>query len=105
MPKYVASRTLEGPLEWNATLIEGDLRESVAALKQDTVLHTSGCGEFTHELISHGLVDEMHFWVHPVMWGEGERPFDKRAKPALELIDNRTYDDGVVQLVYRPIAA
>ena len=25
MPKYVASRTLTGPLEWNATLIKGDL--------------------------------------------------------------------------------
>jgi hypothetical protein len=24
MPKFVASRTLEGPLEWNSTLIEGD---------------------------------------------------------------------------------
>lgn len=26
MPKYVASRTLEGPLAWNATLIEGAIR-------------------------------------------------------------------------------
>lgn len=29
MPKYVASRTLPGPLEWNATLIEGDVVEGV----------------------------------------------------------------------------
>jgi hypothetical protein len=33
MPKYVASRTLRAPLAWNATLLEGDLAESVAALK------------------------------------------------------------------------
>ena len=26
LPKFVASRTLEGPLEWNATLIEGTPR-------------------------------------------------------------------------------
>ena len=29
MPKYVASRTLEGPLEWNATLIEGEVDQAV----------------------------------------------------------------------------
>jgi dihydrofolate reductase len=33
MPKYVASRTLRGPLPWNATLLEGDLAASVRALK------------------------------------------------------------------------
>ena len=35
MPKYVASRTLTGPLEWNATLIEGDVGKAVAALKAE----------------------------------------------------------------------
>ena len=33
MPKYVASRTLSGPLEWNAILLEGDLADSVNNLK------------------------------------------------------------------------
>ena len=35
MPKYVASRTLSGPLTWNATLIDGDLAESVRRLKDE----------------------------------------------------------------------
>src|SRR5689334_9061739 len=30
MPKHVASRTLKGPLAWNATLIEGDVAEQIA---------------------------------------------------------------------------
>ena len=34
MPKYVASRTLREPLEWNATLLEGELAQSVAAIKE-----------------------------------------------------------------------
>jgi dihydrofolate reductase len=104
MPKYVASRTLDGPLEWNATLIEGDLSAAVCELKHDLVLHMSGCGEFTHELIKLGLVDELHFWVHPVMWGEGERPFEQQEKPELELTHSRAFDNGVMQLVYRPQA-
>jgi Beta-lactamase len=37
MPKYVASRTLRAPLEWNATLLEGELADSVADLKPDTL--------------------------------------------------------------------
>ena len=35
MPKYVASRTLTEPLEWNARLITGDLEEAIPALKAE----------------------------------------------------------------------
>jgi dihydrofolate reductase len=28
LPKFVASRTLEAPLDWNATLLEGDAAEA-----------------------------------------------------------------------------
>src|SRR5262249_61683597 len=34
IPKYVPSRTLEEPLDWNASLITGYLPESVADLKR-----------------------------------------------------------------------
>src|SRR5262245_51457104 len=45
--KAVASRTLDGPLDWNATLIEGDAVEGVRALKgvADGDLVLVGCGE------------------------------------------------------------
>jgi Branched-chain amino acid transport system / permease component len=46
MPKYVASRSLSEPLAWNATLLEGDLTESVPALKErHGLLVVSGAGE------------------------------------------------------------
>jgi hypothetical protein len=35
MPKYVASRTLNEPLEWNATLIKGDVDQAIPALKAE----------------------------------------------------------------------
>lgn len=35
IPKFVASRTNHEPLEWNATLIKGDLVERVTELKQE----------------------------------------------------------------------
>jgi len=34
MPKFVASRSLQEPLEWNATLLKGDVAEEVQTLKQ-----------------------------------------------------------------------
>ena len=33
MPKYVASNTLSGDLEWNATLLAGDLEDAIPQLK------------------------------------------------------------------------
>jgi len=53
LPKYVASRTLEGPLDWNASLITGDLAESVANLKRQHRgnLISFGCGELAYELV------------------------------------------------------
>ena len=36
LPKFVASRTLTEPLEWNATLIKGDVAEGVCELKGST---------------------------------------------------------------------
>jgi hypothetical protein len=51
MPKYVASRSLQEPLDWNATLLEGDLVESVPALKErHGLLVVSGAGELAHAL-------------------------------------------------------
>ena len=35
LPKFVASRTLQGTLEWNATAIEGDAAEGVSRLKRE----------------------------------------------------------------------
>src|SRR5262245_28745594 len=74
MPKYVASTTPAGPLRWNATAITVD---DVDRLKKehDGNLLTYGCGEFAFDLVRLGLVDEIHFWVHPVVWQETRRPF------------------------------
>lgn len=47
LPKFVASRTLQGPLKWNATLINGELVDAVRELKQQYPgnLVSYGCGE------------------------------------------------------------
>jgi dihydrofolate reductase len=106
MPKYVASTSLTEPLEWNATLIKGDLVEEVRRLKadHDGSLLTYGCGEFAFELVRHGLVDEVHFWVHPVVWSEPSRPFHGLGHVRMRTKDTTVFRNGVVLHNYEPVS-
>jgi dihydrofolate reductase len=102
MPKYVASRTRHGQLEWNGTVIEGDVAEGVAKLKEELGgdLILIGCGELARHLAGQGLIDEFHFGVHPAVQGPGARPFQGDASLRLRLLDATAYDSGVTLLRY-----
>jgi dihydrofolate reductase len=104
MPKFVASRTLREPLAWNATLLEGELAESVPALKKQHQgnLVASGAGELAHALTSQGLVDEFWFWVSPYLWPTGPRIFDGIGPVRVRLAASTVYPSGVLWLRYRP---
>jgi dihydrofolate reductase len=107
MPKYVASKSLQAPLEWNATLLEGDLAESVSAIKEahERTLVAVGAGDLARDLIARDLVDEFWFWVSPAIWPTGPRIFDEVGPIRLELIGATTFGSGVVRLAYRPARA
>jgi dihydrofolate reductase len=97
LPKYVASRRLE-EATWNATIIKGDVAEEVAKLKQqpgENILKF-GTGELDRTLIAHGLVDEFHFWVFPVLAGGGERLIEGIDTTHLKLVDSTTFSSGIV---------
>ena len=106
MPKLVASRTLSEPLEWNARLLEGELDEAVPRLKEETEgdVIVSGSGELARNLLAAGLVDELRFWMHPVVWGEGEgaRLFEGE-RVRLRHVDSQSFDSGVAVLRYQPL--
>lgn len=106
LPKFVASRTLQGPLEWNATVIEGGAEEGLSRLKDELEgdLILVGCGELSGHLLADGLVDELRFWLHPAVWGEGARPYPGETV-RMRLLDSTSYDSGVVLLRYEPVRA
>jgi dihydrofolate reductase len=107
VPKWVASRTLAEPLSWNARLLGPDVAGEVAALKAELPgpLLSYGCGELAGDLARRGLVDEVRFWLHPVVWGDGVRPFHAGGLPVrLRLIAATTFTSGVVRLSYQPLA-
>jgi dihydrofolate reductase len=104
MPKYVASRSLKEPLQWNATLIKGDVAEEIRKLKEEPgkSLLQYGVGELTHTMLQHGLVDEFRFLVFPIAFGEGPRIFEHMGVNTLKLLDTKTFDSGAVALRYQP---
>jgi dihydrofolate reductase len=105
MPKFVASRTLAEPLEWNSSLIEGDAVPGVAELKgREGDLAMVGCGELARALVEGGVIDELWFWTHPAVWGAGERPFHGGAKRRLELVGCERFDSGVTLQRYEPLS-
>jgi dihydrofolate reductase len=107
LPKYVGSRTLSGELEWNSTLIEGDIETGVPELKSrlDGDLFCHGSGEFAHALAEAGLVDEFHVYVNPLVWGGGVHVLGDRGTVRLGLDDVTRFDSGVVLLSYRPASS
>jgi dihydrofolate reductase len=103
MPKYVVSSTLTDP-EWtHTTVLDGDLAESVAKLRDevdgDIVVH--GSAQLTQALIEDGLVDELRLMVFPVVLGAGKRLFGETGdKKPLKLKESKTVGDGVSIQIY-----
>jgi dihydrofolate reductase len=105
MPKYVVSSTLSDPDWTNTTVLEGDLAEAVARLKEqhegDIVVH--GSVQLVQALIEQDLVDELRLMVFPVVLGSGKRIFGETSdKKAMRLKDSTVVGDGVAILVYEP---
>ena len=102
--KYVASRTLKAPLEWrNATLLEGDAGDAVAAFKEQSGpdLGVLGSGDLIQALMRRDLIDRWVILIHPLVLGAGRRLFPDGGAPAsFRLTDTRTTTTGVVIASY-----
>jgi dihydrofolate reductase len=105
LPKYVGSNTLSGDLEWNSTLLEGDLEDAIPKLKDEVAgdLFVHGSGEFAYALAEQGLIDEYEVYLNPIVWGQGNvHVLGDRGTVRLALEDVQRFDSGVVLLTYRP---
>ena len=103
VPKYVASRTLE-TVDWNnSTLLNGDVAQEVAGLKErlDGEIHVTGSGNLAQTLLKNDLVDEFVLIVFPLVLGTGKRLFSDGTIPrGLRLTDTQTFRAGVTAQTY-----
>jgi dihydrofolate reductase len=107
LPATIVSTTLEGPLDWpDATIASGDAVDVVAQLKEESEvpLRSHGSLSMNRALMAAGLVDRVQVTLFPVITGKtGKAPiFEGAADFDLELLENRTLDNDIQELVYRP---
>ena len=106
-PATVVSTTLQEPLDWpDATVVSGDAVDAVARLKEesDVLLRSHGSLSMNRALMAAGLVDRVQVSLFPVITGQtglspifaGALDFD------LELLEQRTLDGHIQELIYRP---
>ena len=106
-PATVVSTTLQAPLSWpNASVASGDAVDVVARLKEESPvpLRSHGSLSMNRALMAAGLVDRLQVTLFPVITGQtGLEPiFGGAADFDLELLESRTLDDRLQELVYRP---
>ncbi|MBO3747583.1 dihydrofolate reductase family protein [Streptosporangiaceae bacterium NEAU-GS5] len=105
MPKYVASTTLDKAGWNNTTVIRGDLVTEVAKLKQqggDIMMH--GFGPVANTLMTNGLLDVLHLWVHPHfagVGGPGDLLLNQGNATRLELTGAQVLKSGIALLSYQ----
>jgi dihydrofolate reductase len=92
LPKYVFSATLPGTGWANTTIVRTDAVAAVRALGGTSLLY--GFGRLAQALLAAGLVEQVHFGVHPVL----VRP----ARTPLRLAEVDRRPNGAVALRYVP---
>jgi dihydrofolate reductase len=107
MPATVVSSTLKAPVDWpNASIVNGDAVDIVARLKKEckVPLRSHGSLSLNRALMAAGLVDLVRVTVFPVISGRtGTEPVFKGAADFdLEIVESRTLDGNIQELIYRP---
>jgi dihydrofolate reductase len=102
MRHYVFSRTLrfdDSPV----VVVDHDEVSVVRRLKEEdgSDIYLCGGGAFAGFLLDRGLVDQLVIKLNPIVLGHGVRLFGASTRAVTtELVDTRTYDNGVVLLRY-----
>jgi dihydrofolate reductase len=107
LPAIMVSNTLEGPLDWeDGTVMSGDAVDVVSRLKEESEvpLRSHGSLSMNRALMAAGLVDRLQVTIFPVItFQNGASPIFKGAADFdLELIESRTLDGNIQELIYRP---
>jgi dihydrofolate reductase len=108
VPKYVASRTLAGPLAWpGSTLVTEALADGVTSIKEHHAeVHVIGSLNLVQSLLRLGLVDRLQLWLYPLLLGSGKQLFaDGTVPTALRLTESITHPNGTLQLAYENAGA
>jgi dihydrofolate reductase len=103
-PKYVVSNTLDTATWNNTTIVSGDVAARLRKVKQETDgdVGMSGSATLVRWLLAEGLLDELNLMVDPLVVGHGHRLFEDTPTHPLRLVNQETFQTGVLHLTYAP---
>lgn len=104
-PKIVFSRSYAGD-DWTERVISDNLQAEVTGLKSQpgADLLLTGGANLAAALTDHGLIDEYHIAVHPVVLGGGRKLFtEPKQRLNLRPTQSRLLDDQIVVTCYQPV--
>ena len=100
------SLTPEQTEPWQSStriITRADANKQIAKLKDQTGkdILVFGSHILWNDLLEHGLVDELHLMIAPVVLGAGTSMFDSKPSVSLRLMDTQTWkDSGLVLTRY-----
>ena len=102
--KYIASNTIRNG-EWQPSVIlNGDIVEKIAKIKQQPGpdLHIWGSGNLLQTLLKHDLVDVFWLMIYPITLGGGKRLFaDGTIPSAFKVTESKVTPNGVIVVNYK----
>ncbi len=107
LPKFVFSHTLERADWTNTTLVNGNAADELRKIKSQPGrdLFVFGSADLSTGLIQNNLIDEYRVLVNPILLGQGTPLFHGlRELLKLQHVSTRTFKNGNVLLIYRPIS-
>jgi dihydrofolate reductase len=106
-PKIVFSKTLqsveEGPNWKNVKLFPAINPEEILKLKKKESMTILGSGSIVQQFTNLNLIDEYTLVVVPVILGSGKPLFKDVKMTNLELLETRSFKNGIALLRYKPV--
>jgi dihydrofolate reductase len=105
MRKVVVSTTLTDP-QWNNTeVLASDVVARVRELKHEAGGHIVqyGFGDVSRLLLEHGLIDQLHVWIHPQFVGPsdvGDLLYRPGSAATFDLVDSKVLSNGIILATY-----
>lgn len=101
MDKVVYSKSLEH-VEWKTRIARGVDAAEIQKMKQQPGRNIllGGGAILAQAFMDLDLIDEYHFWIHPVLWGRGKRLIGQN-RYVLKLVEYNRMGSGVMEMIYR----
>lgn len=101
---FVFSKTLQGKSHRYVEFVGSNLIDFINTLRQSEGqdIWLVGGSEIVHFFMQNGFIDELILSIHPIVLGSGIPLFarDPNIETLLELKNVRTFDSGLVQVIY-----